>query len=91
MSNNKHSKDGERNILCDKQDTFRCLQAGILSGGKWDRLHDIARRYYDPEGISPTVVTCGGVIKKLKSLKGMILNNGRRKSKTSCRDLERVL
>ena len=31
-----------------------------LSGGKWDKIHESARRVYDEEGISPTIPTCGG-------------------------------
>lgn len=37
-----------------------CKQIGLLSGGRWDRLHDISRRVYDVEGLSPTVHTAGG-------------------------------
>lgn len=37
-----------------------CIQAGFLQGGKWDKMHDVSRRYYDPEGIAPTVHTCQG-------------------------------
>lgn len=39
---------------------IRCIQSGILSGGKWDKLHDESRRYYSPTGISPTLHTFGG-------------------------------
>lgn len=35
-------------------------QAGTLGGGKWERLHDISRRVYDEEGVSPTIPTTGG-------------------------------
>lgn len=35
-------------------------QAGYLSGGKWDRIHESARRYYRTDGISPTIHTCQG-------------------------------
>ncbi len=31
-----------------------------LSGGKWDKIHESARRVYREDGISPTVPTCGG-------------------------------
>jgi len=31
-----------------------------LSGGKWDKIHESARRVYDETGISPTIPTCGG-------------------------------
>lgn len=29
-------------------------------GGKWDKMHDIAKRVYDANGLSPTLHTCGG-------------------------------
>lgn len=35
-----------------------CIQAGTLSGGKWDKNYDIARRVYSGEGLSPTIHTC---------------------------------
>lgn len=31
-----------------------------LEGGKWDKIHESARRVYDGEGIAPTIPTCGG-------------------------------
>lgn len=31
-----------------------------LEGGKWDKIHESARRVYDSNGLSPTVPTCGG-------------------------------
>ncbi len=44
----------------------KCVMVGMLSGGKWDKLHDISRRVYDPSGISPTVHTSGGGQQELK-------------------------
>lgn len=41
-------------------ETNCCVQAGFLSGGKWDKMHEISRRYYSPDGIAPTIHTCGG-------------------------------
>lgn len=38
----------------------KCEQVGVLSGGKWDKMHDVSRRVYSEEGISPTIHTCGG-------------------------------
>ena len=38
----------------------KCQQIGILQGGKWDKVHDSARRVYSAKGISPTITTCGG-------------------------------
>lgn len=31
-----------------------------LSGGKWDKIHESAKRVYDEFGISPTIPTCEG-------------------------------
>lgn len=38
----------------------RCVQAGTLSGGKWDKIYESARRYYSEDGVAPTIHTCGG-------------------------------
>lgn len=37
-----------------------CEQVGNLSGGKWDKMHDVSRRVYSENGIAPTLHTCGG-------------------------------
>lgn len=44
----------------------KCEQVGMLSGGKWDKLHDISRRVYGVDGTSPTVHTAGGGQQELK-------------------------
>lgn len=31
-----------------------------MSGGKWDKMHDISRRVYSTDHLSPTIHTCGG-------------------------------
>ena len=33
----------------------QCVQVGEVVGEKWDKMHDISRRVYEPDGISPTV------------------------------------
>lgn len=38
----------------------KCEQVVTLQGGKWDKMHDIAKRVYGTNGISPTLHTCGG-------------------------------
>jgi DNA (cytosine-5)-methyltransferase 1 len=38
----------------------KCEQVGMLSGGKWDRMHDVSRRVYSGDGVAPTLHTCGG-------------------------------
>lgn len=40
--------------------TDKCIQAGNLQGGKWDKINESCRRYYSCKGISPTLHTCGG-------------------------------
>ena len=39
---------------------IKCNQVGMLSGGKWDKLHDQSRRVYGIDGLAPTMHTCGG-------------------------------
>lgn len=43
-----------------EQSNDKCKQVGMLVGGKWDKMHDIAKRVYGANGISPTLHTCGG-------------------------------
>lgn len=41
-------------------DRIKCEEIGKLCGGKWDKLHDISRRVYGIDGLSPTLHTAGG-------------------------------
>lgn len=41
---------------------------GMLSGEKWDKLHDISRRVYDEDGVCPTIPTTGGGHHEVKVL-----------------------
>ena len=43
-----------------EQSNDKCKQVGMLVGGKWDKMHDIAKRAYSADGLSPTLHTCGG-------------------------------
>lgn len=47
---------------------IRCKCVGMLSGGKWDKLHDICRRVYSIEYISPTITHMGGGNQEVKIL-----------------------
>lgn len=38
---------------------IKCEQVGNLTGGKWDKMHDIAKRVYGTDGLAPTMHTCG--------------------------------
>jgi site-specific DNA-cytosine methylase len=48
----------------------KCVEVGTLFGGKWDKQYKMGRRVYDPDGLSPTVHTCGGGNTELKVLSG---------------------
>ena len=37
-----------------------CKCLGLLSGGGYERMHDIGRRVYDTSGAAPTQHCCGG-------------------------------
>lgn len=36
-----------------------CIEIGKLCNGKWDRTIDCNRRVYSPDGLCPTLTTCG--------------------------------
>lgn len=64
----KPQKDIARTLLTKEScgggvlivEEIKCEQVGLLSGEKWEKMHDISRRVYSPEGLSPTLHTCGG-------------------------------
>lgn len=43
-----------------KEDEKQLKPVGMLTGDKWDKMHDISRRVYDEEGVCPTIPTTGG-------------------------------
>ena len=43
-----------------KNEDIKCDCIGMLGGEKYEKMHDIARRVYDTNGIAPTPHTCGG-------------------------------
>ena len=43
---------------------INCKLYGTMQGGKWDKTQEKSRRVYSTDGLSPTLTTCGGVIKK---------------------------
>ncbi len=43
-----------------KNEDIKCECVGMLGGEKYEKMHDIARRVYDTNGIAPTQHTCGG-------------------------------
>lgn len=48
------------------EETNKCNCIGTLQGGKWDKMHDINKRVYLSNGLSPTITTCEGVRRELK-------------------------
>lgn len=45
---------------------MKCKEIGSLTGGKWKKMYEQSRRVYDPEGLSPTLHTCGGGNQEIK-------------------------
>ena len=48
---------------------IKCEQVGNLTGGKWDKMHDIAKRVYGTDGLAPTMHTCGTLTTAVSSPK----------------------
>lgn len=44
----------------------KTIVEGMLSDGKWQKMHEQSRRVYSIDGIAPTLHTCGGGILNLK-------------------------
>lgn len=38
----------------------QCVQVGEIVGDKWEKMHEMSRRVYEPNGLSPTVHCAGG-------------------------------
>lgn len=51
----------------------KCKQVGMLTGGKWDNCHDICRRVYSADAVSPTLVVQGGGNQEVKILEEPII------------------
>lgn len=51
----------------------QCVQVGEVVGGKWDKMHDISRRVYDTDGLSPTVHCQQGGNTELKIVDDFVL------------------
>ena len=48
----------EKKIVVD--DEPKAQVVGMMEGGKWDRVYNLSRCVYDPEGIAPTLVAAAG-------------------------------
>ena len=51
----------------------QCVQVGEVVGGKWDKMHDISKRVYEPNGIAPTVHCQQGGNTELKIAEDFVL------------------
>ena len=51
----------------------QCVQVGEVVGGKWDKMHDISKRVYEPNGIAPTVHCQQGGNTELKITEDFVL------------------
>lgn len=51
----------------------QCVQVGEVVGGKWDKMHDISKRVYEPDGIAPTVHCQQGGNTELKIAEDSVL------------------
>lgn len=51
----------------------QCVQVGEVVGGKWDKMHDISKRVYEPDGIVPTVHCQQGGNTELKIAEDFVL------------------
>lgn len=51
----------------------QCVQVGEIVGEKWDKMHDISKRVYEPDGIAPTVHCQQGGNTELKIAEDFVL------------------
>lgn len=51
----------------------QCVQVGEVVGCKWDKMHDISKRVYEPDGIAPTVHCQQGGNTELKIAEDFVL------------------
>ena len=51
----------------------QCVQVGEVVGDKWDKMHDISKRVYEPDGIAPTVHCQQGGNTELKIAEDFVL------------------
>ena len=68
------SGDGVANTLMARDwKGPQCVQVGEVVGEKWDKMHDISRRVYEPSGIAPTVHCQQGGNTELKIAENFVL------------------
>lgn len=45
---------------------IKCEHIADMTGKKWDKMHDLSKRVYSPDGLSPTIHTMGGGNQEVK-------------------------
>lgn len=66
--------NGVANTLCARDWRGpQCVQVGEVVGGKWDKMHDISKRVYEPDGLAPTVHCQQGGNTELKIAEDFVL------------------
>ncbi len=66
--------NGLANTLCARDWRGpQCVQVGEVVGEKWDKMHDISKRVYEPNGIAPTVHCQQGGNTELKITEDFVL------------------
>lgn len=51
----------------------QCVQVGEVVGDKWEKMHEMSRRVFQPDGLSPTVHCAGGGNTELKIAEDFVL------------------
>ena len=66
--------EGLANTLCARDWRGpQCVKVGDVVGGKWDKMHDISKRVYEPDGLAPTVHCQQGGNTELKIAENFVL------------------
>lgn len=66
--------NGLANTLCARDWRGpQCVQVGEVVGEKWDKMHDISKRVYEPDGIAPTIHCQQGGNTELKIAEDFVL------------------
>ncbi len=82
-------RNPEGNAACLRARDYRepqCVAVGNLEGGKWDKVYNMSKRVFSPEGLSPTVHCCGGGNTELK----IVAIRGRKEDGQNGKNVQRL-
>lgn len=51
----------------------QCVQVGDVVGDKWEKMHEMSRRVFEPDGLAPTVHCAGGGNTELKIAEDFVI------------------